>query len=350
MTRSRTASAETPTLRVRGPADLLQAVPYLLGFHPQASLVLVGLDGERLVVTVRVDLLDLDDPKVLADALDAMVCGGAERLVAAVYDDAAVELGAAGVDWAELPWRAVADDVHRQAARAGGDVVEVLLVAGGRWWSYCCGLAECCPPEGRMLPSGPSVVAAEATYAGMVALPDRASLAAVLEPRPRVERDQLADLVAAAEDATVQAVLQGGAGRHERSVKRALFAAARAADTPGAVGEPILDDAAIARFGVALSGYPVRDSVWMAIDDGRIDGRELWRSLAARLPGPYDAAPLFLFAWATWRDGNGALARIAAERAIESDPGYSAADLLLAALQRGVDPRRLPRLRLPRSA
>ena len=67
--------------------------------------------------------------------------------------------------------------------------------------------------------------------------------------------------------------------------------------------------------------------------------------MARRLPGPYDAAPLFLFGWASWRAGNGALAGIAAERAVTSDPAYSAADLLLAALSRGLDPRRLPRLR-----
>jgi hypothetical protein len=35
---------------------------------------------------------------------------------------------------------------------------------------------------------------------------------------------------------------------------------------------------------------------------------------------------------------------------VASDPGYTAADLLLAALAQGVDPRRLPRLRLSRSA
>jgi hypothetical protein len=88
----------------------------------------------------------------------------------------------------------------------------------------------------------------------------------------------------------------------------------------------------------------------MAIDAGRIDGRPLWRELAHRLPEPYDAAPLFLFAWSSWRDGDGVLARTAVERAIKSDPGYSAADLLLAALSHGIDPRRLPKLRGGRSA
>jgi hypothetical protein len=69
----------------------------------------------------------------------------------------------------------------------------------------------------------------------------------------------------------------------------------------------------------------------------------LWRRLATSLPAPYDAAPLFLFGWASYRDGNGALARIAADRALDSDPYYTAADLILAALSQALDPHQLPR-------
>jgi Domain of unknown function (DUF4192) len=83
---------------------------------------------------------------------------------------------------------------------------------------------------------------------------------------------------------------------------------------------------------------------WMALDDDRLDGIELWVNLARRLPSPYNAAPLFLAAWRAWRDGNGALAGIAAEQALASDPGYGAAGLLLAALTRSIDPRTLPKL------
>jgi hypothetical protein len=153
--------------------------------------------------------------------------------------------------------------------------------------------------------------------------------------------------LAAAENAAVAEVLDGHGRRHDRSVKRALFAAARASDEPCSSSVP---DDDVARFGAALSEIAMRDALWMAVDDGRLDGRGLWRELARQLPSPYDAAPLFLFGWAAWRSGDGALAGIAAQRAVDSDSGYSAADLLLAALARGVDPRRLPKLRLPRSA
>jgi hypothetical protein len=334
---------DVPVLRINGPAELLDAVPYLLGFHPAASLVIVGLNQSRLVVTVRLDLADVAARDVLADAVAAMHRGGSAQLVAAVYHAGPVER--------PLPWHAAALALTDEAARVGCDVIDVLLVAGERWWSYSCTDVGCCPADGHRLGADVSAFSAAATYAGMVALPDRAALAAVLDPLPDAERDRLGPLLGEHEDAAVRAVLDGHAARYDRSVKRALFAAARRVDAPLDRSDRVeIADGEVARFGVGLGAHAVRDSVWMAANDGRIDGRILWLDLVRRLPSPYDAAPLFLYGWCSWRAGNGALAAIAAERAVASDPAYSAADLLLAALARGLDPRRLPKLRLPRSA
>jgi hypothetical protein len=283
-----------------------------------------------------------------------MVRGGAREVIAAVYDDTARPSGGE----VPLPGAGVAAAIDEACASAGCILGDVLLVAEQRWWSYTCASTSCCPAEGRRVPEEPSAIRAAATYAGMVALPDRDALAALLDPSPAKVRTRLEPILAEFEHEGVQAVLNGAVERTLRSIKRAIFAAARASDR---IGEPsldhlgrrgasTLDDATVARFGVALAAFATRDPVWMAIDDGRLDGRELWRELARRLPSPYDATPLFLFGWASWRAGNGALAGIAAQRAVDSDLAYSAADLLLAARAHGGDPRRLPKLRLPRSA
>jgi hypothetical protein len=207
-----------------------------------------------------------------------------------------------------------------------------------------------------VVPSSPTAFTAAATYAGMVALPDRAALAASLDPLPPRQRAALQPLIAEAENAAVDATLSGHTKAHDRAVIRDLHAMARVSGAPG-WPEPHpdsdhhtpLDPATIARFGVALTRIEVRDPVWLAVDDGTIDGGELWRHLARCLPSPYDAAPLFLFGWRSWRDGNGALASIAAERALASDSDYTAGELLLTAVRDGVDPRRLPTLRPPRA-
>jgi hypothetical protein len=365
------AAADVPPLRISSPESLLEAIPYLLGFHPASSLVLVGLDESRLVVTVRVDLADLADSAactLLPDAITAMCRGGASSIVGAIYGDG--DASVADGDTARLPWRAVVEAVLAQAEVAGCLVLDVLVTERGRLWSALCPPSACVDPAcvdpgsldadgvdpdfggdgpGRPLRGGVSEVAAAATYAGLVALPDRSALAALLEPDPVELRAALEPHIADAEAAAMQAVLDGAAGRRERSLKRAIFAAARSSDAGVVPHWCMPPDEVLARFGVALSSTGLRDSVWMAIDDGRLDGRPLWQDLSRRLPSPYDAAPLFLFGWCSWRAGNGALATMAAERAIASDPGYSAADLLLAALSRGVDPRRLPRLRRPQA-
>ena len=330
----------SPTARISGPAELLQAVPYLLGFHPRASLVLVGLADCMLVVTARLDLADAD-PAVLAETVAALCRGGSTAIVGAIYAD-----GPQGRDHSV---DTVVASLVDAADAAQCRIDEVLRVADGRWWSLSCASLDCCPADGRPLPVDPSAFTAAATYAGVVALPDRTALEQMLAPSS--QRLSLA-AVHAAEDAARRTTPDAGPGSSRNGsssspVKRALFTAARACAAPRWPGS---SDADVARFGAALTRIPLRDSVWTAIDAGRLDGRPLWRDLACRLPEPYDAAPLFLYGWTAWRAGDGASAGIAAQRAVDSDPGYSAADLLLAALSQGVDPRAMPRLRTPRSA
>jgi hypothetical protein len=324
-------------LRVTGPADLAQAIPYLLGFHPSRSLVVVGLRAKRVAVTARIDLDDLLDTSVLRETLASFACSGAEKVVAVVFDDEIDPRGAGD----ELAWCELADEVHMTAGRQGLDVDEVALVSSGRLWSYDCADPRCCPPQGRVLGGNSSQIAATAAYAGLVALPDRSDLVAQLARR--VDPEEAAGLLD--ELSARESAADGRAGPREQDARdradaSALLDAARSFD---AAGETTLTDAQRIDFAVALRRIAVRDAVWMALDAELIDGRVLWQRLATSLPAPYDAAPLFLFGWASYRDGNGALARIAADRALDSDPYYSAADLILAALSQALDPRRLPR-------
>ncbi|MDR3081803.1 MAG: DUF4192 domain-containing protein, partial [Streptomyces sp.] len=91
--------------RISGPAELAQAIPYLLGFHPLDSLVVVGLARGRLVVTARIDLADA--PVLAAETIAAMVRGGGEEFIVAVYDAAAEPHSPVG----PLPWAEVAMEV-----------------------------------------------------------------------------------------------------------------------------------------------------------------------------------------------------------------------------------------------
>ncbi|HEV7205668.1 MAG TPA: DUF4192 domain-containing protein [Jatrophihabitans sp.] len=324
-------TTDKPALRITGPADLISAVPYLLGFHPQDSLVLIGLADSHLVVTARLDL-DALTSQVLTDTIGAIVRGGTTDLIAAVYTNAQHPTSAA-----DLPQRSIIEQVSGVAESSTVTLIEGLLVTADRWWSYSCESPACCPPDGRPF-TATTVFQTEAVVAGLTVVPTREALADMFAAVP--DRPDLAELIARHEHLELSAALNGSRDAWARSVTRALFVAHR-----GAQDGRMPTDEDVARYGVGLQSYAVRDAMWMGVDDGRLAGIDLWVNLARRLPSPHDAAPLFLAAWSAFRDGNGALAGIAATKALESDPGYSAADLLLAALAHGIDPRSLPRLR-----
>jgi hypothetical protein len=250
-----------------------------------------------------------------------------------------------------LPRRDFVADICRKLDRAGFAILDALLVSADQWWSYVGELEGCAgSSSGPYLPGDSSPVAATATFAGMVAHPDRDALVAVLRPEDGTARARRLPQIYAEEDAALQAVLDGRAAHRQRSLKRALFADAREADRalfPHSAARNA--DDVLCRHAVALGDIAIRDALWLAIDQGRLDGRTFWQLMARRLPAPYDCAPLFLFGWAAWREGNGSLAAMAAEQALDSDPAYTAADLLLSAVRHGLDPFRTPKLRGARS-
>jgi hypothetical protein len=338
-------------LALGGPAELIDSVPFLLGFHPCDSLVLVGLDRapggrDRVGISARVDLADLAvDPGIVGRCTAALARSGAHSAVVLIYDGEAAAGPNDGAPAPALPWRAVVDEVAVALDDAQLTVRDALLVGDRYWWSYLCTEPFCCPPAGSPRSGPGSRAAAAAAYVGLSALPDRESLEGLLAPGADDALERMGPQLEAAEGFELEAILTDRQASHRRSVIRAIFAAARAhaLDGPGAGDVPHTQD--IARFGVALGDIAVRDACWLALDGGRLPPTGLWRRLAQSLPSPYDAQPLFLLAWQEWRAGNGTLAGIAASRAVRSDPACTAAGLLLDALAHGLDPRRAPRLR-----
>ncbi len=334
-------SREIPQIKATEVGDLIETVPYLMGFHPSESLVLLGFlpaSAPRIrevSVTVRIDLpaAGLDD-WLLAPLIEALTSSGTAAVVAMAFTEAPV-----GDPRVSPVLMGLTSALVEELAGTGVQLLDVLAINGTSWWSMCCREPRCCPAQGKPRLLETSKVAVNATYAGLVALPDRQALAATLDGRPPDVRAVLEPALAAAEDRVTQAVLRNGLTRFQREEFLALLDAAT-----GAVPKQPLSDEQLARFGVALTDGEIRDLVWMAIDSHRLQATEFLAELHSRLPSPYDAGPLFLFGWDRWRSGNGTLAAMAAERALESDPEYSAAELLLGAVSYGMDPATIPQL------
>jgi hypothetical protein len=230
--------------------------------------------------------------------------------------------------------------VELQTIGAGMTLVEMLLATDDRWWSLMCADPNCCAAEGSAREVGCSVVAAEAVVAGLAARSSRDDLASILDPRAATVVP-VAEL-ASAEDRITRAILSDQLKRTRLTDTRAIVAAINRSHK----GEPNeMTSAQAARFATALTDIGIRDELWLQIDERSVQAGEFMLGMLRRLPAPYDAPPLFLFGWDQWRAGNGIVAAMAAERAMDSDPDYSAANLLLSAVRCGLDPRTTPVLR-----
>lgn len=171
------------TLKVSSPAELISAVPFLIGFHPVDSLIVVALHGPRITFAVRTDLPEQGTPD---DAARAVVLHLASVVLRQQVE--AVAIIGYGAEPRVTPAVLHASDAFGKAAL---DIVDELRVEDGRYWSYLCADRSCCPAEGRPCQPPDSVVAAEATFAGAVALPNREALEAQLAPVTGDDREAM---------------------------------------------------------------------------------------------------------------------------------------------------------------
>jgi uncharacterized protein DUF4192 len=328
--------------RVRvGSADgILAVVPHLLGFHPRDSLVMLGIGGPhaRIRLAFRYDLPDPPDEELATDiAAHATTVLARQKLTMAI----AVGYGSGEV---VTP---VVEVVAHALLKADVNVQDVLRVHGGRYWSYLCGDPDCCPPDGVPYDLAGHPASAALAAAGLTVRADRAELASTIAPvtdaagpmREAVERAReragaLIDVGAAAAGGDPFLPI-ADAGR--RSVKQAITRYRR--------GGALTDDDEIAWLGVTLADLRVRDDAWARMDPQFHDAHlRLWIDLVRRLPADCVAPPAALLAFTAWQAGDGALASVAIERALEADPDYSMALLVADALHAGLPPSaaRLP--------
>lgn len=335
------------TVRLSDPGELAAGLPSLIGFRPQESLVLVTLAGEtggRLGMTVRVDIPPPRHAPAVAEALAGAVAREAPvAAVVAVVSEAPDEplLGVLGGDGVPaLPHRLLLREVVLALGSRGTAVRESLLVRRGRWWSYECPHDCCAPGAGTPLPDGPGLLEVASVVAGQVVAEDRSSLAARIG-RPEAGETAMAVACLRAGEAQAAAVLAAGADAVAEESWSAVLAAV---DRLRLRGAPRLPDADVARLVWGLCDVAVRDRalVLSAGPDADAAGL-LWVECTRRAPAPLDAAPATLLAVHAWLRGDGAMAGIALERALASDPGYTLAELLVEGLQAFLPPDELRR-------
>jgi len=349
---------------LRGPAELADALPYLLGFHPTDSVVVVALHGEhgRFGGRLRVGLPDdsADWPAVSAQLAECLVRNSVRR---GAQPDAAVvflcqdpRAGERSSDVVER-LRPFAQRLRVACGALDVPVVEALCVSAGRWWSYCRPDTAPMPPEGAALPlPGSTAMAATAAYAGMPAPGSLRDLEVRLKPAAARNREhEIALDVASAEMVPPMLNPCRKEEARQRTLARARaalekFQAAPRMDDPvrgDRRDDRLLGDDEAAVIILGLQDRLARDRVAEWVEPAQADAAlRLWRALARRCAGPYAdhaAAPLTLAGWVAWSSGDEAEARVALRLALDLEPRYTFARLLHTSVNEGIDPELLRR-------
>ncbi|MEV7081015.1 DUF4192 family protein [Streptomyces sp. NPDC093516] len=352
---------------LRTPAELADALPYLLGYRPEDSIVLVALhdkDGRgrfggraRLGIPAHED----DWPSAARQLAHGLVKGSERRgarpqsMVAFLCQEP--EKGRTGREVMER-LRPLAQRLRVECGSLDVVVVEALCISEGRYWSYCCDNPVCCSPEGAPMGlPGTSVLAAAAAYAGIQVRGTLKELRARLQPWEIAAALDQETALDTASMALVPRILDE-AGRAEVAdetlelARMMLDRLAGAEPVSGTLLADLRDDELIgheeaARLILGLQDRSTRDRAaeWMEGDEAALALR-LWRTLARRCVGPYGehaAAPLTLAGWVAWSTGDELEAREALALALGADPDYLFARLLHQACNEGLEPESIRR-------
>ncbi|MEU1481152.1 DUF4192 family protein [Streptomyces sp. NPDC005760] len=352
---------------LRTPGELADALPYLLGYRPEDSIVLVALhdrDGRgRFGGRARLGIpANKDDWAAVARQLAHGLITGSERRGARPEQMVAYlcQEPGAGETGRQITERLapLAGLLRTECGRLDVPVIEALCISDGRYWSYCCPSQECCPAEGLPMGlPGTSVLAAAATYAGLQVRGSLRELRARLQPletAAALEQEVALDTAGMAlVPRMLDEVSRADVAKETlRLARRAMTRLAEAPPVPGSLQADLRDDELLgheeaAELILGLQDRTTRDRAaeWMEAEEAG-PALRLWRALARRCVGPYGehaAAPLTLAGWVAWSGGDEIEAREALAMALGADPSYLFARLLHQACNEGLDPESIRR-------
>ncbi|CAN5471635.1 DUF4192 domain-containing protein [soil metagenome] len=295
---------------IAAPQKLISAVPALLGFRPERSLVLLTVTGGSLGAVMRIDLgaHTAEESGRLAvvaagqDADGAIVVivdpHGEDRSHTQLIDTLGEALVIRGI---QLLGAYVVDDI----------------AAGGRW--HC---PDGCGVGGTLEDPAAGVLAAAAVFDGRRLYRNRGEMQSLVAQDPTTVEKVRAALTA------------GSAPTDPREAVELVIAAARALADGAA---PTADEMAAAA--TVLLDKQVRDMLLaIALTGDNRAAEAYWAMLARSLPAPWRVEALALLAVYAFMRAEGPLAGIALDAALQDDASHSLASMLEVALQSGMKP------------
>lgn len=314
---------------VKTPHDLIAAVPFLIGYHPSNSLVLISVKADALEMAMRIDF-PINPPtetyQLLATHLKREN-GEAALLIA--YEPEGVTSG---------------EEVLQNAAQAISDseipIREMMLIRAGKWRSLLCSDAKCCPPEGNLIEDFQSsrITAEQVANGKLLPFANSEGLTHSISQLKIASDGQWQRKVIAyridPEDADLNSKQRDGA--------EAVLKLAGLYSKNGSCDDQDLKAKVLGR----LSDIQVRDFALGSHDAESLNTYwVMWRHLLQIAPPQFIAPVASLFAAIAYENGEGALAHRALDRALADQSDYSLARLLRRVFSSGWPPSGFAQLR-----
>ena len=309
--------------------DLITAVPFLIGFHPTNSLVLIAVKDGAIGLAMRIDLpshIDSDEIDLLAHHF--------------IRDQAQAALLVAYMPQERSDGDSLLISLGAGLIRNGIEIQESLLITGGRYRSIICRDGTCCPAAGKALPAiEDSAIAAEHVVAGI--------------PMPYGDISELIDSIAADSQSLSKEWISDVSGYlvDEDSpeigpLRRDGVEAMLLLLDEFRIGRGPTDQSLVARVIGRMSDVQVRDYAMGVHQEDNYDlFFAMWRELLRLSPVGSVAPIACIVAAMAYENGDGALAQRALDRAISDNASYPLAALLRRVFNAGWPPQSFAQMR-----
>ncbi|QSR32303.1 hypothetical protein CFI00_17775 [Nocardioides sp. S5] len=293
---------------VHSPDELTAALPHLLGFKPEESVVFVPMTADLPIA--RIDLPTT--PRDRDAAWEAI------RSPLGRYAQPGASVGIVCVTANREEADRVVQDFAARLDTIGIDTALMLWANDSEWHDYHLG------ESGHQTEAARGYVAAEMAPTGRPRpAASRASLASSLVGDREPVAELLSEAREAAETTTLRAEAKWAVGRLRQF---------------HADSQP-LSDLDAARLLVAVETIPIRDRLWDDMNTDNADSHvALWTNLTRRAPDQVRSAPASLLGLASWLSGDGAKALCAVEQ-VPRNSRYPLAGLVVAVVESAMHPR-----------
>ncbi len=309
--------------------DLITAVPFLLGFHPTESIVLISVKADSIGLAMRIDL----PPSLDGDAIELL----AHHFL---RDEAEAALLIAYLPDGREDGDSLLISLGAGLIRSGVEIQESIVVQGGRYRSIICRDEACCPSTGKSLPAiESSHIAAEHVMAGI--------------PMPYANISELVDSLAADTSSfdpdwseQVNTFYISDDAKEIAELRRDGVETMDLLLDEFRMGHGASEKLLAARMIGRMSDVQVRDYALGVHDEDTYDLYfTMWRELLRMAPRGFVAPIACIVAAMAYEGGDGALAQKALDRAIGDDDRYPLAGLLRRVFNAGWPPHSFAEMR-----